>query len=115
MKTKNIFLIAFLAMAVISCKQLVQIVLPEDATNSVIEGQISNQLKPWSVTITKSQAFNDQDSASAVSDAVVIISDDAGNVDTLVYGTNGKYRTVSSRQCVPGRIYTLEVFYDNQY
>jgi len=97
----------------------------------VIEGRISNLQGPYYVRITMSEGLSGQptgglDNAEAVKDALVIISDDMGMVDTLVpadwrvsrvsppyTGDRGYYQTTKITGS-PGHTYHLQVRTGNE-
>ncbi len=75
----------------------------------VIEGVVSDQSGPYTVVVSKTgDYFTPSLTFPQISDALVVISDNMGNVDTLKNAGAGDY--VSSHlQGVPGRAYTLRV------
>ncbi|MBR9859912.1 DUF4249 domain-containing protein [bacterium] len=113
MKLNKIILVLTAFIALTACEQLVQIDLPQGAQTIAVDAEISTDLRPWKVFITNTQAYYNQDTVAGVEDAIVVISDDDGNVDTLEHVENGEYRTINSRQCVPGRTYTLDIQHNN--
>lgn len=108
---KSFFAAVFSTLGLASCTKVVQIDLNNSNPQYVIEGDITNDDNLQSVHITRSVNFSDINSYPAVTNAVVIISDDAGNVDTLLQAEPGYYQTANVRG-VPGRTYNLEVLVD---
>ncbi len=91
----NLFLVIFFAtssLLFVSCEKEIEVDLPKYESKLVIEGSI-DQGMPALVTITRStDYFARYDSATLarmfVSNAQVYISDNFGNVDTLVFGVD---------------------------
>ncbi len=102
---------AFCVLSLASCTKVVQVDLNKSNPQYVIEGEITNNDDLQKVHITRSVNFSDVNSYPAVINAVVIISDDAGNLDTLLQAEPGYYQTANVRG-VPGRTYSLEVLVD---
>ncbi|MCB9245416.1 MAG: DUF4249 domain-containing protein [Flavobacteriales bacterium] len=114
MKTSNSIL-TLLAFAMIvgagACRKVVDWELEGAEERLVIEGAISNLTQPWEVRLTLTRDYFDNKSIPTVETALVTISDDLGNLDTLYHTGDGNYRTTLNKSCVPGRFYTLEVNY----
>ena len=102
---------AFCTLSLASCTKVVQIDLNKSNPQYVIEGEITNDDNPQKVHITRSVNFSDINGYPAVTNAVVIISDDAGSVDTLLQAEPGYYQTANLRG-IPGRTYSLAVLVD---
>ena len=97
----------------LSCEKVINLHLETSPSQIVIQGNINDQPGPYIVKISKSVSFDESNVYPAVSGATVIISDNAGNSDTLTEVSSGKYST-SVLQGVPGRIYTLTTKIDGQ-
>ncbi len=99
------------ALLVCSCKKTVTLNLNTAPAQIVIEGEVTSQPGPYTVTISQSVGFYTDNTFPPVSGASVIISDSTlGIADSLtetVSGT-GIYAT-HSLQGIPGHIYTLSV------
>lgn len=109
MINRNTTLLILLAVTLFpACRTVVDWELPESEPALVVEGNISTELKAWTVKLTTTQDYFADDAPPVVDDALVYISDDQGNTDTLTY-TDGIYTTGTAKQCQPGRTYTLEV------
>jgi hypothetical protein len=92
----------------ISCEKVVSIDLNSAAPHIVIEANISDQAGPYYVQLSQTVNFDQTNTFPPVSGAKIILSDNAGNLDSLVETISGTYRT-STIQGVPGRTYTLTV------
>lgn len=112
---KNIFFVSILISAVFatSCQQVIDIKLNDKDAAVVIEANITDQPGPYTVVITKTVNFSDPNVFPAVTGAFVVMSDDAGNADTLTETSPGVY-TTSTMQGVPGRTYTVRVTAENK-
>lgn len=91
-----------------SCEKVIDIDLNSKSSQIVIEGNITNQAGPYIITLTQTVNYNETNNFPSITGATVIMSDDAGNIDTLREASEGSYIT-STIQGTPGRIYTLKV------
>ncbi len=108
---KNIFrTIAIVSVAVIintACTEKIDLKLKNSEPQVVIEGRVNDKPGPYFVVITKSRLYTENNDFTGLGGSQVIISDDAGNVDTLVPGfITGLYQT-NFIQGVVGRTYKL--------
>jgi len=78
----------------------------------VIEGLVTNEVKPFTVKLSKTLPLGDGGSYPVVNNAFITISDNAGNLDTLPLVGNGVYQTNGPRQGVVGRTYLVTVVVD---
>ncbi|WP_027378620.1 DUF4249 domain-containing protein [Chryseobacterium daeguense] len=105
---KNIFLIIISIFLVTSCEKEIDLNLEDQSGKIIIEGNVTDQAGPYYVRITKSVAFTEINQYPAVENAVVVLSDNAGQTETLQYAGNGNYKT-SAFTGVSGRVYTLKI------
>jgi len=91
-----------------SCTEKINLNLKDSSAQITIEGNLSDKPGPYYVILTKSRLFTETNSFTGLSSALVIISDDAGNIDTLTEAMAGLYLTSSIRGTV-GRTYKLSV------
>lgn len=106
MKQLLFIIAAFLLLT--GCKKEINLDLDDKSGVIVIEGNITDQPGPYYVRITKSVAFTEANQYPPITDALVIISDNAGHTDTLKYDADGRYKT-TSLSSAPGNTYTLNV------
>jgi hypothetical protein len=106
MYTKIVFIITLFAL--FSCEKVIQVDLNKEDPQLVIEGTVNADSTIHTVKLTRSLNFDQDKSPELVSNAVVIISDDKGNSETLVEVTTGIYKT-SALLGIEGRTYTLTV------
>ncbi|WP_175621923.1 DUF4249 domain-containing protein [Chryseobacterium schmidteae] len=105
---KNIFLIILSFFLVTSCEKEIDLDLEDQSGSIVIEGNVTDQTGPYYVKITKSVAFTQVNQYPAIENAQVVLSDNTGQTETLLYVGNGRYRT-SSFVGQSGRTYTLKI------
>ncbi|KAA9345658.1 DUF4249 domain-containing protein [Adhaeribacter soli] len=91
-----------------SCEKVLDIDLKEAEPRVIIEANVSDQPGPYSVIITRSVSFNETNNFPTVNGAEVILSDNAGNSETLTETAPGVYKTAGF-QGVPGRNYFLKI------
>jgi hypothetical protein len=109
MKTLATLLALILLLPSFSCKKVIQVNLNAAHPQIVIVGQVTNQPEPYSVTISKTVNFSDDNVFPPVSGATVIISDPVGFVDTLKETNSGFYVTHLAWVGSSGHTYTLKV------
>ena len=122
MKTISVFLRAkvfpaFLAAAFLTgCQKVVSIDLNNANPRLVIEGIVTDQPGPYSVKLSKTgDYFAPSLTFPTVSNALVIMTDNFGQIDTLKEYASGTYLS-STLSGVPGNAYTLSVSTEgNQY
>jgi len=110
---KKIFFPLLAIAALSSCQQVIDIELNSKDAAIVIEANITDQPGPYTVLISKSVNFSDPNIFPGVSGAFVVISDDAGNADTLTETSGGVYVS-NSIQGVAGRTYAIRVLADGK-
>lgn len=101
----NLLIVAFLFS---SCEKVIDIDLNAKAPQVVIEGNISDQPGPYTVKLTQTVNYDETNTFPTISGAIVSISDNVGNPETLTETSLGIYST-SSLQGIIGRIYILKV------
>lgn len=105
MKKLLLFLPLFL---VISCTEEVVLDLANNSNKLVIEGEVTDGVGPYYVRITKSRDFYNPQASVPYDATFVAISDNTGNIDTLVRESEGIYKTTSLSGVV-GNTYYLTV------
>lgn len=111
MKTNYLFVYIFAIAAVCMfsrCTKVITLDLKNSDSLYVIEGEVNKGELVHSVNITKSVKFSEVNNFPAVSGALVVLSDNAGNSEVLSEVSPGKYSS-SSILGVEGRAYTLSV------
>jgi len=110
---KNILNILILVLLFTACEKTVDLDYKSNRSMIVIGGNITTEAGPYFVKITKSVSLTDTTTYPTIDDAIAIISDDAGNSETLSPQGNGIYQT-STINGVEGRTYTLTVEIEDQ-
>lgn len=105
---RNTFLIALIILFDTACEKVISIDFTNTPQRIVIESEITNAPGPYYVLVSRSLNFNDSSYFASVTNASVVLSDNAGNSDTLIMAFPGAYLT-NSLQGVEGRTYTLSV------
>lgn len=96
-----------------SCTKVIDINLNAAEPKIVIEGNISNQPNSCIIKLSKTVNFNESNTFPPVNGAIVTISDNLGNSETLTEASSGIY-TSNSIQAIPGRTYSLSVTSDGK-
>jgi Domain of unknown function (DUF4249) len=99
----------FAAILLYACKKTVVLPLNNAPAQIVIQGEVTDQLGPYTVTIDQSVDFYADNSFPPISGAIVKISDNQGASDSLTEVSPGVY-TTHTLQGKPGNTYTLSVF-----
>ena len=107
MKIINAPLFALL-MFLTSCVETIEPDLKSFDEKIVIEALVTNTVAPHYVKVTKAVPFYSNQGSLPIDDAIVVISDDAGNLDTLSHMSDGRYET-SKVSGTPGIRYHLLV------
>jgi hypothetical protein len=94
--------------SIVSCQKVISIDLNSTAVQTVVQGNLSNQPGPYSVLLSQTVNFSSPSTYPPVSGAQVIISDNAGNSDTLKENPAGTY-SGSKLIGTPNRAYTLVI------
>ena len=105
MKSKFI-VVVFCLLA--SCQKVIDLKVKDADKKYVIEGNITDQPGPYTVTISQTTAFNVSYTFQGVGGATVTISDNAGNSETLQEAETGVYKT-AGLSGVEGRTYDLRI------
>ncbi len=100
---------SLLIFGISSCQKVISVDLNQSNPNIVIEGLVNDQGGTDSVVINMTgDYFTPSLYFQPITDATVVISDNAGNSDTLREAIGGTYYS-SSPTGVPGRTYSLKV------
>ena len=92
----------------VSCQKVIDLKVKDAGKRYVIEGNITDQPGPYTVTISQSTAFDVPYAFQGVGGATVTIRDDAGNSEILQEVEKGVYKT-STLSGVEGRTYDLRI------
>ncbi len=104
-----IFVIAFAAFITTSCSEKIDLKLNNSEPRIVIEGWLSDKPGPYFVGVTRSRLYSDNNQFEGIPAATVVISDDAGNTDTLTETSFAGIYQTNFIQGTIGRTYRLVV------
>jgi Domain of unknown function (DUF4249) len=105
---KQIITITMMSILFTACEKEINIDLNSSNPQIIIEGVITNQPGPYFVKITKTVNFSGGNNYPLVSNAIVIVSDNLGNAETLTEISPGIYQ-INTIAGIPGRTYNLSV------
>ena len=112
---KNILPCLIFVISVASCTQRIDIHVDDAPPRIVIYGYINTDARQHLIRITRSAGYFTTDFPEGVSDAIVTISDDEGNVIPLIESdrVKGFYHTAADVCGEEGKTYTLDVLIDS--
>lgn len=115
MKQLSIYIFAGLLLFLSACQDVIEVPLDNTNPRLMVEGTVTNASGPYYVTLSETGDFYSTAPAPKVTNAVVTISDDAGNSEVLTHLADkpGTYAT-SNLQGVVGRTYYLTVVHKGQ-
>ncbi len=110
---KKYIAVLLLSALTIGCEK--EIELPLDANQSilVIDGSITDEAGPYTIRLSQSIPITEVASFPGITNAVVIVKDNIGIVDTLQHEKLGNYKTKKIKG-VYGNTYFLEVLFDGK-
>ena len=91
-----------------SCTKVINVDLNSASPNIVVDAEITDQPGPYTVNLTQTVNFSDNNIFPVLNGATVIISDNAGNSETLTETSPGNY-TSSHLQGADGRTYKISI------
>jgi hypothetical protein len=104
----RIFILITLVSTLGSCQKEIFIDLNSSDPKIVIEGEVTDMPGPYFVKLSRTVNFSDFNEFPPIEDAVVILSDDAGNSERLIEFQSGIYMT-HDLHGIAGRTYFLSV------
>lgn len=106
MKSKYFQIVLFIALSIlaVSCKEKVDIDIPDGDPKLVVEAEISTEVDSSFVRLTKSANYYSSADYLKVTDALVLV-----NSDTFYHVSNGVYRPKSSYVGVVNTNYNLKI------
>lgn len=116
---KNISIAALIILVLVSCDEPVRLDVTQAESFVVIEGQVTNVAGRQYVKLSRTNGFYDTGRSPQITDASVIIRDDAGNEFSFVHNPNnyadsaGYYLPATAFTGEVGRTYSLFVTADN--
>ncbi|WP_162426614.1 DUF4249 domain-containing protein [Pontibacter pudoricolor] len=113
MKKIFVYLLATIAFAFTSCEEVIDYELRNADTKLVVEGLVTNQAGPYTVRLSNTRGYLEEGRTPGVNGAIVTISDNHGNTETLEATGDGLYQT-KTLQGTPGYTYYLQVVVDGK-
>lgn len=107
---KIITTLSFAALIVVlaSCEKVIKVDLNSANPRLVVEGCVTSEPGPYTIRLSKTINYFDENIFPAVTGAEVVISDDAGNSEILVDKGDGIYETTNLIGKI-GRTYYLKI------
>jgi hypothetical protein len=105
---KKYFFTILLGVFLLSCEKEIQLPLDPNQSLLVIDGSITDEAGPYYLKLSKSIAISAPSNFLAVTNGLVIIKDNFGQIDTLKHEKEGRYKT-NKIKGVYGNTYYLEV------
>lgn len=106
--TIYMFALMIVLISAASCEKVIDVKTNNSTPQLVVEGNISNMPGPYTVKLSTSVNYDQMNTFPAVQGAIVKISDDKGNAETLTETTPGTYQT-STLVGTVGNTYTLNI------
>ena len=100
----QILSIVFFSLFAVSCKEKINIDVPDGDSKLVIEAELSTGVDSSFVRLTKSANYYSSADYLKVTDALVLV-----NTDTFYHMANGVYKPKASYQAVANTIYNLKI------
>lgn len=91
-----------------ACREVVEIELPNEDPRLIIEAELNDTPGPHSVRLSLTADYFSEGPLPPVTDALVMISDNTGQQDTLEQTESGLYQT-QNLEGIIGRTYTLRI------
>lgn len=111
---KSAFAFAAIFVLSTSCQKVIDVDLNNSESSYIISGEITDAEGPYSISITRSKNFDEDNNFPAVTGAVVIVTDvTSGVVDTLDDAGGGLYKT-STIEGTAGHTYELHIYTDGK-
>src|ERR1017187_6611118 len=109
------YLLAMTLLLLSSCTKAINIDLNSANPNIVVDAELTDQPGPYTVNLTKTVNFSDNNVFPAINGATVVISDNAGNSNTLTEPTPGSGNYVTSNlQGTVGKAYSISISYNGK-
>lgn len=106
---KQLFPIAVFAVLLFSsCQKVIDVNLNDAAPQYVVEANLFEGTNAFNVHVAKTTDYFGTSPQQQVNDAIITLSDEAGNSVTIPFTGNGNY-TIPAFTAVKGSIYKLEV------
>lgn len=101
-----------MSLLLLSCEKVVKLDLNLADQQVVVQANVNNQPGPYTVNLNYSVSYYSDNVFPAVTGAIVQLSDDAGNSETLSEISSGIYKT-NTFNGISGRTYNLQIKANN--
>ena len=108
MMLKKYFSTILIGIFLLGCEKEIQLPLDPNQSLLVIDGSITDDAGPYYIKLSKSNSISASSNFLAVTDALVIVKDNIGQIDTLKHQKEGEYKT-NKIKGIYGNTYYLEV------
>ena len=108
MMLKKYFSTILIGIFLLGCEKEIQLALDPNQSLLVIDGNITDEVGPYYINLSKSTGISESSNFLAVTNAIVIVKDNLGIIDTLKHEKGGQYKT-NKIIGVYGNTYYLEV------
>jgi len=108
MMLKKYFSAILIGVFLLGCEKEIQLPLDPNQSLLVIDGSITDEAGPYYIKLSKSTGISEASNFLAVTDALVIVKDNLGQIDTLKHEKEGSYKT-NKLKGIYGNTYYLEV------
>lgn len=110
---KKYFSLLVLGAMMMGCEKEIQLPLDANQSMLVIDGNITDETGPYTIRLSQSIPITDVSKFPGVTNALVIVKDNTGKIDTLQHEKQGLYKTKNIKG-IYGNTYFLEVTVDNK-
>lgn len=108
MHTRNKFICLFFSLLFVGCEKVIQIDLNDTESRLVVEGWIYDGTGPFTIRLSRTTSYFNPENTPTVTGAVVVITDNMGQADTLEQLAPGNYVT-GHLVGIAGRTYKLSI------
>ncbi len=109
----KIVLILFLIIYIQSCEKVTVVDLHDSEPRIFVEGYINNGPGPYKINLKYTNNFQNDNNYPTINNCFMTISDDKGQLDTLLEITPGVYQT-QKLQGIADRTYSLKFSHNNK-
>ncbi len=108
MMLKKYYSAILIGIFLLGCEKEIQLPLDPNQSLLVIDGSITDETGPYYIKLSKSTGISEASNFFAVTNALVIVKDNLGIIDTLKHEKAGSYKTSKIKGSY-GNTYYLEV------
>ena len=108
MMLKKYFSTILIGIFLLGCEKEIQLALDPNQSLLVIDGSITDEVGPYTIKLSKSNNISASSNFLAMTNALVIVKDNLGTIDTLKHEKEGQYKT-NKIKGIYGNTYYLEV------